>query len=174
MGIMLDSRNYGGIMFNESSFSHNNPLSTYDYNDEEYLQEDYYDGWERNLDQNIDSVLIEFRDSSMYKKATKGMSAKRRDEFDKELKLKVKNKIYEKQEKVSKIFTAFGLAGLIVAIFGLFVSFTLPILGANIVLMGWGIEIITMIAVCIRYIVGADDIRRSDIKKILEEIVEDD
>lgn len=173
MGMILDGRNYGGIMFNESSFSYDNPLSTYDYSNDEYITEDAVDAWERNLDRNIDDVMIEFRQTDMYKKATKNMSAKERDQFDKNLKAKVKSKIYEKEELVDRIFTAFALVGLIVIIAGLFITCVAPMVGATVMMAGWGLYLFTFIAICVRYICGGANVSKSDIKKILSEVLEE-
>lgn len=86
MGVMLDDRKFNGMMFNERSFHNDNPLVVGEgyltREDCDYFKESYDDVWEKHLDENIEVVFDRFRDTDEYKRATKGMSAQRRNQFD--------------------------------------------------------------------------------------------
>lgn len=172
MGLILDDGKSGGVMFNESTLAFSNPLiNSVGYANGGYIKEDYQDVWEKRLDENIDAVLIKFRGTPEYKKATKGMSAQKRKEFDIELKNKVKTKIIGKKNKVDKIFTAFALAGLVMIIAAMFIVVCAPMAGIVISAAGWGVTLITFIVQCVRYIAGGDDVSKEDIMKVIEEVI---
>ena len=175
MGVMLDDRKFNGMMFNERSFHNDNPLVVGEgyltREDYDYFKESYDDVWEKHLDENIEVVFDRFRDTDEYKRATKGMSAQRRNQFDKELKNKVKSKIIQKRERVERILATFSFAGLIILIAGMFVSCCAPYAGIAIMVGGWTLTMLAFVVECVRYIVGGAEVSKDEIKEILDEVI---